>query len=82
MKKTIAASVLSLLMLLSVGSANAEKISANANQVLTDGKVLHSSAQQGDDPHIFTVNYKKRVWMCKIWYSDNSHYSNICYANN
>ena len=86
MRKIIAASVLSLLILLNIGSANsdgmrigvgtayAEKISASANEVLLNGKVLNSSANVDNDIHVFTVNYKKRVWICKIYFSSNDYY--------
>ena len=81
MKKIIVASILSL-MLSGVGSANAAKISASANEVVLNGKVLQSSRKEGTDVHYFIVNYKKRVWICQIYYTTNDSAFNPCLADN
>ena len=70
-------------MLLNIGSANAKKISTYANEVLTNEKVLHSSEDNDlGISHYLTVNYKKRVRICKVTFSGATSLSNMCYADN
>ena len=77
MKKIITASVMSLLLMLVIGSASAEKNSVLADIVLPAGVILHMSESDDGSFHYFTVIWENRVYFCDI--GMHRLHENLCY---